>query len=457
MRAFVFAGKGIIEERELPNAALDPHNEDDRRACILKPLFVSPCSSDVHTVYAGAGPRRENLVLGHEGIAEVVDAGPSVRDFKRGDRVVVSAVSPEPGDVSGHLNMPFSASKLGRNINGMWSELFKLPDADINMAHLPCGMSIESALMAADMMATGATAVAESGMKPGADVLIIGSGAVGLMAAFMARHEGTGRIYMIGTDRNMASIDAARGFGVDIYISYRDGHIVFDSAMPDKDRYIADDSTVTERNEVIDTEDSVLGNSAMSDKYGYIVDDSTVPERNKAIDTEDNVPGNSAMADMADVPMPETRPYDSRANSLSSLAVDTVLTLTGGRGIENVLICGGGADELAEACDMASYGTGVIVNVSYIEGSGFVSLPIFSLGRGMSGKTFKFCLSRGGRLWTEKMLGIAMEAEQRSGLKGAPGRLVTHRLTGFDRIPEGLGLMRGRENGLIKVMIDTGL
>ncbi len=397
MRAFVYTKKGTIEERILPDKPLDPVKEiEDRYACILKPLYISPCSSDVHTVYAGDGPRRENLILGHEGIAKVIEAGDQVKDFKKGDIVAVCAVMPEEGDIHGHLGSPFSAAKLGRNIDGMWAEQFKVPMADINLAHIPEGLSLESALMAVDMMATGETSVYEADIREGMSVIIIGSGAVGLMAARAAAEMGAWRIYMIGSDRNKACIDVARCFGVDVYVSYRDGHIVFG-----------------------DEEAKLSLNKWKNDPL-------------------------------------ISSGKDERSNSTSNEAAAALLGITGGTGADAVLICGGGNSSLAQACDLVRYGEGIVVNVGYIEGSGSIGLPIFSLGRGMAGKTFKFCLSRGGRKWLELMLKKALKAE-REDKESAPGIVVTHKLKGFDKIPESLKLMHERPDGLIKIMVETGL
>lgn len=38
---------------------------------IVKPIAVSPCSSDVHTVWAGALGDRYDMILGHEAVGEV--------------------------------------------------------------------------------------------------------------------------------------------------------------------------------------------------------------------------------------------------------------------------------------------------------------------------------------------------------------------------------------------------
>ena len=62
---------------------------------ICKPLAIAICTSDVHTVWEGAVGDRHNMILGHEGCAEVVEVGECVKDFKPGDRVLVPAITPD--------------------------------------------------------------------------------------------------------------------------------------------------------------------------------------------------------------------------------------------------------------------------------------------------------------------------------------------------------------------------
>lgn len=66
---------------------------------ICKPLALAPCSSDVHTVWAGAIGDRHNMILGHEAVGEVVEVGSLVKEFKVGDKVLVSAITPDWGSL----------------------------------------------------------------------------------------------------------------------------------------------------------------------------------------------------------------------------------------------------------------------------------------------------------------------------------------------------------------------
>ena len=67
---------------------------------ICRPLALAPCTSDVHTVWAGAIGDRHNMILGHEAVGEVVEVGSLVRDFKVGDKVLVSAITPDWGSLA---------------------------------------------------------------------------------------------------------------------------------------------------------------------------------------------------------------------------------------------------------------------------------------------------------------------------------------------------------------------
>ena len=62
---------------------------------ICKPIALAPCTSDIHTVWAGAIGDRHNMILGHEAVGEVVEVGNLVKDFKVGDKVLVSAITPD--------------------------------------------------------------------------------------------------------------------------------------------------------------------------------------------------------------------------------------------------------------------------------------------------------------------------------------------------------------------------
>ena len=128
---------------------------------------------------------------------------------------------------------------------------------------------------------------------------------------------------------------------------------------------------------------------------------------------------------------------------------EQVLGLTAGIGPDSVIIAGGGDEVFRQAVDMVRYGTGVISNVNYFGGTGDLPFPKFSGGRGMAGKTIHTELAKGGRARIERMLRMIQYG------RVDPSPLITHRLHGLDKIPDGIELMRNKDSGAIKVMVSA--
>ena len=109
---------------------------------ICKPLALAPCTSDVHTVWAGAIGDRKDMILGHEAVGEIVEVGKLVKDFKVGDRVLVSAITPDwnsleaQGGFAMHSGGMLSGWKFSNFKDGVFGEYFHVNDADGNLALL---------------------------------------------------------------------------------------------------------------------------------------------------------------------------------------------------------------------------------------------------------------------------------------------------------------------------------
>lgn len=125
--------------------------EKERPVCgpldaICRPIAVAICSSDVHTLWAGAIGDRHNMILGHECCAEVVEVGSLVKDFKPGDRVLVPAITPDWSSEAAqagwqqHSGGMLGGWKFSNYKDGVFADFFHVNDADGNLAHLPEGM-----------------------------------------------------------------------------------------------------------------------------------------------------------------------------------------------------------------------------------------------------------------------------------------------------------------------------
>lgn len=224
MRGFAMLGigkTGWIEKQAPECGPLD---------AICKPLAIAPCTSDVHTVWAGALGDRHDMILGHEAIGEVVEVGALVKDFKPGDKVIIPAITPDwnsleaQGGYSMHSGGMLSGWKFSNFKDGVFGELFHVNDADGNLALLPSGMDLASASMLCDMVPTGFHGVELADVQFGDTVVVIGIGPVGLMAVAGAALRGASRIYAVGSRPNCIQI--AKEYGATEIVNYREGDIV---------------------------------------------------------------------------------------------------------------------------------------------------------------------------------------------------------------------------------------
>ena len=205
MQALVLKSKRVIEYIDK-----DEPNLKDKHGALLEPILVSPCTSDVHTIWYGS-PKKENLTLGHECIAKIKEIGNDVQDFNVGDIVAVSAITPDWSQPDVHVNpshagVNFSAHSLGKSIDGAFQEVFYLPYADKNLAHIPENVSLEQALMCVDVVTTGFTAVEDGKVSKGDTVLVMGIGAIGLSAIMGAELKNAKKIYAIGSRKENVEI-----------------------------------------------------------------------------------------------------------------------------------------------------------------------------------------------------------------------------------------------------------
>ena len=181
MKAVVYKGNGIIclEERPLPE------NQKDTDA-IVKVTMTTICSSDIH-IKRGAVPRaKENIVLGHEFVGEVIRIGKAVKRIRPGDRVAVN-VETFCGKCyfcrHGYVNNctdKYGGWALGCRIDGGQAEYVRIPYADNGLTRIPETVSDEAALFTGDLLSTGYWAAKMGDIKLSDTVAVIGAGPAGI-------------------------------------------------------------------------------------------------------------------------------------------------------------------------------------------------------------------------------------------------------------------------------------
>ena len=183
---------------------------------LVRPVAVATCDVDVMQV-RGVFPGP--IPFGHEGIAEVVETGDGVTGFQRGDRVAVPfqvscgecercrrghtaycTAHPELHDRTA-TEMKYGIGSGARNWGGFLSGLVRVPYADHMLVPLPEGVDPVTVASASDNIPDGYRTVAGPlAANPGAPVLVVGGGGIGLYAAGVALALGAERVDYVDRD-----------------------------------------------------------------------------------------------------------------------------------------------------------------------------------------------------------------------------------------------------------------
>ncbi len=149
--------------------------------------------------------------LEHEGVGVVEDTGTAVRNFRKGDAVLISCIT-SCGSCPNCKRQLYSHCadggwQLGKSVDGNQAEYVRIRHGDNSLNPIPEGADEEALVMLSDIMPTGL----EIGGKPVDVIAIIGAGPVGMSALLTAQFYSPARIIMIDTDP--ARLGLARQFG----------------------------------------------------------------------------------------------------------------------------------------------------------------------------------------------------------------------------------------------------
>lgn len=222
MKAMVYYGDHDIrfEQRAKPQI-IDPTD------AIIRMTKTTICGTDLG-IYKGKNPEIENVakektgafngrILGHEGIGIVEQVGSAVKNFKVGDKVIVSCVS-RCGTCENCQKQLYSHCRneggwiMGYMIDGTQAEFVRTPFADTSLYLLPQNLSEDVAVMLSDALPTGHEIGVQSGdVKPGDVVAIVGAGPVGMSVLLTAQLYSPSQIIMIDMDDNRLAMAKEMG------------------------------------------------------------------------------------------------------------------------------------------------------------------------------------------------------------------------------------------------------
>lgn len=215
MQATMLYGPGDVRFEARP----DPTIRDPTDA-IVRLSATCVCGSDLWP-YRGEQPLAGAAAMGHEYCGVVEEVGRAVTTVRPGQFVIGSFATSD--NTCPHCLAGYPSSCVHREfMTGAQAPLLRVPLADgtlVATAERPAPEMIPSLLTLSDVMGTGWFAAEAADVKPGATAVVVGDGAVGLLAVLSAKLRGAEQI--IAMSRHPARQQLARAFGATDIVTER--------------------------------------------------------------------------------------------------------------------------------------------------------------------------------------------------------------------------------------------
>jgi threonine dehydrogenase-like Zn-dependent dehydrogenase len=226
MKAVIYRGVGDVALDNVP----DPKMKEATDA-IVRVTASAICGTDLHFLRGTFPGLKEGRILGHEAVGIVEETGKSVRNFRKGDRVVIPStvgcgscgycragyhsqcdVANPNGPGGGTVF--FGGPEAAGGLDGLQAEFARIPFAGTNLVRLPDEVTDDQAVLMSDILPTSYMAAVMAEVKPSDTVAIFGCGPVGLFAITCAQHLGAGRVFAI--DNVESRLEMARSHGAEV-------------------------------------------------------------------------------------------------------------------------------------------------------------------------------------------------------------------------------------------------
>ncbi|NLN56596.1 MAG: zinc-dependent alcohol dehydrogenase family protein [Gammaproteobacteria bacterium] len=213
MKAMVYHGANDIrfEDRPRPEI-LEPTD------AVIRLTKTTICGTDLG-IWKGKNPEIQETavaktgnfdgrILGHEGIGIVEEVGSAVKNFKKGDKVIISCVS-RCGTCENCQKQLYAHCRneggwiMGYMIDGTHAEYVRTPFADTSLYLLPEGLNEEVAVFLSDVLPTSHEIGVQYGdVKPGDTIAIVGTGPIGMGCLLTAQFYSPAQIIAVDMDDN---------------------------------------------------------------------------------------------------------------------------------------------------------------------------------------------------------------------------------------------------------------
>lgn len=184
---------------------------------LLKVHRCGICGSDLHMTEDPVFCIPTGAVLGHEFSGTIVETGPSVTRFKVGDRVTALPINSCGACASCLAGEPAWCHSMSLQ-GGGYAQYLTVHERQC--VRLPAALSDEDGALV-EPLAVGLHGVLLADMKPGAKVMIVGAGPIGLAVIYWAKAMGAGRIAVSANSRQREGL--ALEMGADIFVDPSNG------------------------------------------------------------------------------------------------------------------------------------------------------------------------------------------------------------------------------------------
>lgn len=202
--------KAVVKEVPVP--------EIDKEGILIKTMANGVCRSDWHVWIGDQGIVQP--IIGHEFCGIVEEVGSEVKNFKRGDRVIVPFSGSDgvcPHCLAGNTHLCDSFIVPGTAYQGGYGEYVAVPKGDRNVILMPDNLSFtDAASLGCRFMTAYHGIIDRVHVLPGEKAVVYGCGGIGLSAIHIASSLGA---YVIRVDINDNNLALAKKLGADYTIN----------------------------------------------------------------------------------------------------------------------------------------------------------------------------------------------------------------------------------------------
>jgi threonine dehydrogenase-like Zn-dependent dehydrogenase len=258
MRGTVLYGPRDIrfEDRETPRI-------EQPTDAVIRIAATCVCGSDLWP-YRGLQPSNGPTPMGHEYCGFVEEVGGAIKSLKPGQFVVGSFAASD--NTCPNCQYGYQTSCVHREwMTRAQAPVLRVPLADGTLVPTPDRPDddlIPSLLATSDVLGTGWFAADAANVKPGATVVVVGDGAVGLLGVLSAKQMGAERV--IAMSRHDVRQKLAREFGATDIVAERGDEGV--SRIMDMTKGIGADSVL----ECVGTQESMQQAVKSTRRGGYV-------------------------------------------------------------------------------------------------------------------------------------------------------------------------------------------